>query len=278
MSQKTKISWTDFTWNPYWGCDGGCDYCYARGIANRFGETIARREIESIEKLYNFKISDSVKQAIIRDLKQFRPTFLTHRFYIDFPKKAKRIFVNSMSDPEFWAPDYTNVIMEKISANPEHTFQLLTKFPESLHGFQLPENLIIGITAENQIALRNRLPELLKLNHPKTFISFEPLQGPIEITDDLLKVDWIIIGCQTGRNRIKIDNSIIWNLIYGVKAKKSEIPIFLKQIEIEGAVKKDYWDLPDEFKYREFPDEQRKKAEPFTEEQFIEFCTWLDKK
>lgn len=37
MGKKTKIDWCDSTWNPVTGCLHGCEYCYARGIANRFG-------------------------------------------------------------------------------------------------------------------------------------------------------------------------------------------------------------------------------------------------
>lgn len=33
---KTKIDWCDSTWNPVTGCLHGCEYCYARAIANRF--------------------------------------------------------------------------------------------------------------------------------------------------------------------------------------------------------------------------------------------------
>ena len=35
--KKTKIEWADYTWNPVSGCLHGCEYCYARKIANRFG-------------------------------------------------------------------------------------------------------------------------------------------------------------------------------------------------------------------------------------------------
>ena len=34
---KTKIEWCDSTWNPVTGCNHNCGYCYARGIATRFG-------------------------------------------------------------------------------------------------------------------------------------------------------------------------------------------------------------------------------------------------
>lgn len=33
---KTKIDWCDSSWNPVTGCLHGCEYCYARGIAERF--------------------------------------------------------------------------------------------------------------------------------------------------------------------------------------------------------------------------------------------------
>lgn len=33
---KTKIEWCDSTWNPVTGCLHGCEYCYARQIAERF--------------------------------------------------------------------------------------------------------------------------------------------------------------------------------------------------------------------------------------------------
>ena len=34
---KTKIDWCDMSWNPITGCRHGCEYCYARRMAERFG-------------------------------------------------------------------------------------------------------------------------------------------------------------------------------------------------------------------------------------------------
>ena len=41
---KTKIEWCDSTWNPVTGCLHGCEYCYARKIANRFGRAFGKEE------------------------------------------------------------------------------------------------------------------------------------------------------------------------------------------------------------------------------------------
>lgn len=36
--EKSRIDWTDSTWNPVTGCYHGCKYCYAKGITARFGD------------------------------------------------------------------------------------------------------------------------------------------------------------------------------------------------------------------------------------------------
>ena len=33
MMNNTDIGWTDYTWNPVTGCKHGCEYCYARKLA-----------------------------------------------------------------------------------------------------------------------------------------------------------------------------------------------------------------------------------------------------
>ena len=68
---KTKIDWCDSTWNPVTGCLHGCEYCYARNIAHRFGgfteledtdldyEKICESNIVEIEKPLKY-LNDSV--------------------------------------------------------------------------------------------------------------------------------------------------------------------------------------------------------------------------
>jgi DNA repair photolyase len=33
---RTRIEWTDFTWNPVTGCLHECNHCYARRLTVRF--------------------------------------------------------------------------------------------------------------------------------------------------------------------------------------------------------------------------------------------------
>jgi protein gp37 len=43
MGEQTAISWTDATFNPWWGCvnvSPGCDHCYAETFAKRTGHAV----------------------------------------------------------------------------------------------------------------------------------------------------------------------------------------------------------------------------------------------
>ena len=110
MSDRTKIEWSDATWNPVTGCtevSPGCDHCYAKTFAERWRGTPG----------HYFEHGFDV---------QLRPDKL------DQPlrwRKPRRIFVNSMSDLfHDQVPDgYIAQVWEVMAQCPQHTFQILTK-------------------------------------------------------------------------------------------------------------------------------------------------------
>ena len=79
MSIKSKIEWTQATWNPITGCtklSDGCRHCYAATLAHR------------LYAMHNPRYTNEFKVTVHEDLIE-RPTTW---------KKPMRIFVNSMSD------------------------------------------------------------------------------------------------------------------------------------------------------------------------------------
>ena len=51
MSDKSKIEWTDATWNPVRGCtkvSPGCVHCYAETFAERFRGVPGHPEVDPI--------------------------------------------------------------------------------------------------------------------------------------------------------------------------------------------------------------------------------------
>lgn len=201
---KTKIEWTDYTWNPVTGCEHGCSYCYARSIANRFKGSKAWP-------------------------KGFKPTFHMERLAdLQYSNLiGKKIFVCSMADLfGDWVPDYwIECVIEKCSIHNEHIFQFLTKNPKRYECFDFPENCWLGTTVESETQAHriDKLIDSVPGNNVR-FVSFEPLLGRVE--HPLEGIDWIIIGAQTGPGAKRVDESIIDELFEN--ANLYDVPIFTK--------------------------------------------------
>ena len=160
MGKKTKIDWCDSTWNPVTGCLHGCEYCYARKIAKRFGGasethnnecchecqwiTEGTGEIHDLdEPVYDFDNGRNAPYPF-----DFDPTF--HRYKLDEPqrwKKPRTIFVCSMADLfGKWVPDaWIREVFEACEAAPQHRYLFLTKNPERY--MELASN---GVIAKDQ--------------------------------------------------------------------------------------------------------------------------------
>ena len=227
----TKIEWTDLTRNPVWGCNGGCDYCYARGIAKRFAKPMAKKEMNYIGSFGDGHDEYWLEEKR-KEIASFKPTYLSSQGLLNLPEIKKRIFINSMSDIAFWLPNWIDHILNQIRTYPQHTFQILTKFPEKIKHIEFPDNVWLGITAENQKKLVNRFADFTQIKAGKHFISLEPLHDEIDMEmlaflkaklgistylsgskiNTTYPLDWVIIGAQTGHNRKPTELSWIENI------------------------------------------------------------------
>jgi len=119
MADKSKIAWTEATWNPVSGCSKvseGCRNCYAERDWPRLSRLVpayAGRNFEDVA---------------------------CHPDRLDQPlrwKRPRKIFVNSMSD--LFHPDVPDEFIARVFALMSiaswHTFQILTKRPERMLSF-----------------------------------------------------------------------------------------------------------------------------------------------
>ena len=92
----------------------------------------------------------------------------------------------------------------------------------------------------------------LKLNVQNKWISFEPLLGNINIEGLTKKqCQWAVIGCESGNKRRECKLEWIENLV--LQLKKAKIPVWVKQISIDGKVIDDINQFPEYLRIREFP-------------------------
>jgi len=228
---KTKIEWCDSTWNPVWGCENNCPYCYARRMAKRIHGNMAAKEFNFLGKSIGYEYNKYVELST--KLKNFRPTWIESNFNKSFPKKPSRIFVNSMSDIKFWKAEWMERVLDKIREYPQHIFQFLTKFPEIYNDYNFPENCWLGITVTNEMDFINMdgFCENEYMGDNLIFYSMEPILEPIGIA--MISgfggwEGWIIIGAETGNRKDKVKPEPQWiNDIYQY-CRDNKIPLFMK--------------------------------------------------
>ena len=197
---RTKIDWTDFTWNPWVGCRHGCEYCYARVVNDRYHII----KIWTQPEYFPQRLGDPARR-----------------------KKPSKIFVGSMTD-QFgpWVDDKSIInILAVVRSCPQHVFQFLTKYPERMRQFEFPDNAWVGTTVDH-CSNAERSVHLSQVKARIRFISFEPLLSEMTVVP-LDGISWVIIGAMTGKEPISPKKSWVANIIGSVRAR--HIPVFLKK-------------------------------------------------
>lgn len=257
MGKKTKIDWCDSTWNPVTGCLHGCEYCYARAIANRFGWHANEPDINE-RVLYEIHVFDGKKQPYPFD---FAPTF--HQYRLGEPAawtKPRTIFVCSMADLfGDWVPDeWIKQLFEACEAALQHRFLFLTKNPgrychlERAGIMPKGDNFWFGATFDHSnwpghdgpheipgrpttFALHGKMvhdagdfyyPAYPEKNR---FVSFEPLLYDIGAHIGSTGAQWHIIGAETGNRKGKVATQREWVEHIVEYSDKNHIPVFMKE-------------------------------------------------
>jgi len=194
---RTKIEWCDYTWNPITGCFGGCFYCYARKIYERFHKSF-------IPEIHYDRLSQPLKC-----------------------KEPSKIFVCSVSD--FWGmgvkPIWREEVYNTIKATPEHTYLILTKQPQNIKDWdRIPENVWLGVSVTGE-SDHHKIDEINNYEGIK-FVSFEPLlDRPIR---NYSKMNWVIIGTMTGTLGKNHKPATVWIQDLLQDCRRLKIPVFIK--------------------------------------------------
>jgi protein gp37 len=88
----------------------------------------------------------------------------------------------------------------------------------------------LGATVENQKAVETRAQHLYKLHNRswRTFYSVEPLLDRVELYLNHERVDWVIVGGESGHGARPFDLDWARSLIQ--QCKDAEVPVFIKQL------------------------------------------------
>ena len=222
MGKVSGIDYVDASWNPWMGCtkkSEGCKFCFAERDMKRFG-----RDFNTITK----------SKTTFRDpLKWEEPL---------------RILVGSWMDffhpdvPKEWRRDAWEIMFHA----KEHTFLILTKRPENMPSmmpvgwvegqYKYMPHVWLGVSVETQDYI-HRISQLYGIPASKKFVSAEPLLGPLDFSEHMGFIDWIITGGESGPNCRPCD--LDWVRSIRDQCVEADVSYFHKQMggtkKIDGA-------------------------------------------
>ena len=260
--KTSNISWTDYSGqdlNFVSGCtpvSEGCEHCYARAIYKRFGrdfDTVRRHE-DRLQRIHKGRGTYSPKRGM-----PHKP--------MCFVCDTGDLFHDAV--PDWFVLDALTVMAMRDGI----VWQLLTKRParmrtlvrEWTHGVRgtipawvanepFPDNIWLGVTAENQARADERIPVLLDTPAAVRFISVEPMLEAVDLSGHMPEwdhrpeheywraafsdtdgkkilirhgIDWVICGAESGPNRRPFNAAWATNLYE--QCKEAGVPFFGKQ-------------------------------------------------
>lgn len=211
---KTKIQWTEMTWNPITGCtkiSDGCLNCYAARMAKR------------LKAMGNPRYINEFAVTVHKDLLEVP---------LDI-KQPKMIFVNSMSDlfHKDIPDDIIIKVFETMNKAHWHTFQVLTKRPERVLEMdqagllKWSPNIWMGTTVENDKYV-DRIDKLRETKANIKFLSCEPLLGSLKVIS-LEEINWVIVGGESGPKSREMKKEWVFEL--KDLCEKDGVAFFFKQ-------------------------------------------------
>lgn len=264
MSVGTSIEWTETTWNPNTGCDRvspGCDHCYALSLSGRLkamGQPKYQTDGDPRTSGPGFGVA-------------------MHWDVVDQPlswRRPQTVFVNSMSDlahPRV-TDEFIAAVFAVMGLADRHRYQVLTKRPRRFRAllqegefrglvakamvqrkgdpelvkkvragdptvWPLP-SVWLGVSAEDNVRARERLPLLADTPAAIRFVSAEPLlediteglnhPGPDDHGGPVLSaMDWVIAGGESGTTARPMDPD--WARGVRDACLAAAVPFFFKQ-------------------------------------------------
>jgi protein gp37 len=217
MSDRSKIEWTDATWNPLRGCtkiSPGCKHCYAETFAERF------RGVKGHPYEQGFDL-------------RVVPEKLDEPFQWSGPRT---VFVNSMSDlfqpgvPDEYIEDVAKVMVE---AN-WHTYQVLTKRSERLRDLLSTKlsfaasrrHIWWGVSVEDKKYGLPRIQHLRATSAAVKFLSVEPLLEDLG-NFDMSGLDWVIVGGESGHGARPMKEKWVDSVLK--LCRREDVAFFFKQ-------------------------------------------------
>lgn len=226
----------DHAWNPIIGCrkvSEGCANCYAARLAAQYPE------LQSADG-------------------GFEPHPPKH---LKMPPSKGVVFAGNMTDIFGEWNDWFQIVewLTKLDDGAENL--ILTKRPERMAkliaGINPLRRVWWGTTAENQQRYDERVDPIRSIHSPfaPTWLSAEPLLGRIDLIQpgllSYIPFHWVVVGAESGPNRRPCKQEWVRQIVR--QCQVARVPVFVKQLDIDGKLVKDIEKFPEDLQIRQVP-------------------------
>lgn len=251
-------------WNSAWQlidgctpCSPGCDHCWSESMTHRFTHP------NNDSHIHDGLLTD--------DSGKFTGTIYTYPDRLTIPLKRRKPTVYAVWNDLFHedvSPYFVTDAYHIMEQTYQHTYLVLTKRPSSMlynvldnvKSHEYYSHIWHGLTVCNQAEADEKIPVFLKVPGRK-FLSIEPCLSHIDL-DATCGSSWcwrdgsvqsVILGGETlGKNSGR-EMKIGWAESIVAQCDAAGVPVFVKQIHLNGKVSKDMNEWPEKLRRRELP-------------------------
>jgi protein gp37 len=230
--------------------------------------------------------------SVVVDYDRIAPAFATLP-----KRKPCRVFVTSMGDlfHEQVPPPFAAQVLHEMIIRPWQIFQVLTKRPERIQFARdssavqygqtaWPKNIHLIASASTQPEVDAAVEHLLKVPAAVRGLSLEPLVEVVNLgghvppyrtwcevhghdrddegvclqcghESDRPYINWIIVGAESGPHRRPCREEWVRSIVE--QCRDAGVPVFVKQLDIDGEVSRDPAEWPADLRVQEFPEVPR---------------------
>jgi protein gp37 len=264
---KTKISWTDFSWSSVTGCSpigAGCDHCWANSLhsmrhkahlngkkmAAQYEVTFSTIQLHPsrLEDPFRLRESSKIATCLGGDLfhEKIQNEFIAAVFaiaaacpHLTFQMLTKR--PGRMVEWFKWVGSRSQMLMHE-SAKQYMGYENKKRPAINTEVWPLP-NVWMGVSVWDQPSADEFIPILLNTPAAIRWVSYEPALGPLGLSKYLsipqfdcpiatdherCGLDWVVCGGESGKNARRCDVQWIRSIVD--QCKDAEVPVFVKQM------------------------------------------------
>lgn len=252
-------------------CSPGCEHCWAAVMTHRFIRCVGPINAERMRG-----------EPILTDADgRFNGRILIHPERLSIPLKCRKPTVYSCWNDLFHeaVPDYfRHTAYAVMTGCGRHIYLVLTKRPAEMAKFvnemHACAHIYHGLTVCNQQEADEKIPVFLQVPGKK-FLSIEPMLGAINFRwkdyflhkelyreylertgsvnhlESMKGIAAVILGGENGPGARPIHAD--WAISIVRQCRAAGVPVFVKQIHINGKMSKDMNEWPEELRERELP-------------------------